>query len=271
MIVLANNTGDVKPVDNYHTLQSLIALTDLTDTIEISPANNFQFTTAEKIIANDDNLIVKAAKTLSEMTGKELNIAIHLTKNIPIGAGLGGASTDAATTIKGLIKYWDIEEPQNIQHLLSSLGADVPACYQEKSCYVEGYGEIIHQIKNIPSCHALIVYPNIFCSTANIFKNYPADYSQKIDLPSSFATQQDLYTFLKTQQNDLTESARSLHPEISDALKIILKQEDCDIARMSGSGSSCFGLFENKEQSISAAEKIQKERPDWFVRPIILH
>lgn len=259
-----------KTKNNYHSVQSLIAFTDLVDTIEINQANTFAFTTDHEALT-ENNLVVQAAEKLARLLKRPLDLSIHLTKKIPVGAGLGGGSADAAATIKGLLHYWNKKIPADqLNTLLSSLGADVPACYQKHACYAQGFGEVITPLDLMPPCPAVLIYPNIFCSTAEIFKNYSADYSQKIDLPSGFATQKDLYTFLKTQQNDLTESACSLHPEISDALKIMSKQEGCDIARMSGSGSSCFGLFNTAEQSQKAAEKIQKEKPDWFIRPVTL-
>lgn len=262
-----------KTENGYHSLQSLIAFTDLVDSIEITPSDNFQFTTnsQDQELTGNDNLVVRAAKTLSEAVNKDLNVAIHLTKNIPVGAGLGGGSSDAATTIKALIEYWDIREPENLQKLLNHLGADVPACYEQSACYVEGYGEIIHPIDNIPRCDALLIYPNIFCSTADIFKNYSDEYSKEIGLLAKFKDQDHLYDFLNAQQNDLTKTASNLYPDIKKVLQTISSQTGCAVARMSGSGSSCFGLFENKEQSIAAANEIQKERPDWFVRPVTLY
>jgi len=262
-----------KTDNNYHTLQSLIAFTDLTDTIEITPADNFEFrvTSKHSDIENDQNLVVQAAKKLSSLTGKKLNLKIHLEKNIPIGAGLGGGSADAAATIKGLLKYWGLKEPDTTHKLLVSLGADVPVCYEDNARYIEGYGEIIHPLDNMPSCSGIIVYPNILCSTGEIFQTYSTKCSKEISLMKEFENLEDLYSFLQDQRNDLTETACGLHPQIQNVLDDISRQEGCEISRMSGSGSSCFGLFKTKQQSTKAAEIIQKERPDWFVRPVTLY
>ena len=255
--------------DGYHLLHSLTCFADFGDLITIAPADNFKFTQDSEfkvLPENDDNLIVKTAHKMAEIFNKPLNCHLHLVKDIPIGAGLGGGSSDVAATVKALIAFWSIT-PSNdqLQPFLLSIGADVPACYYAQPCVFEGIGEIITPITDMPKIYAVLVYPNKFCSTADVFKNYNDEFSIAPNKPN------DIWQYIKDQKNDLTQSAIQNITEIRDVLSILENTNNCLINRMSGSGSCCFGIFETEEQAKQAAEKIQKERPNWWVRPIILN
>ncbi len=263
-----------KREDNHHLLQSLVTFADFGDDIKITPAHNFSFSTSgktENLSDNSDNLVVKAANLLAKELNKPLAVDIHLSKNTPIGAGLGGGSADAAATIKGLLTYWDKDLPnKTIENILLNLGADVPACYKSKPCLIEGIGEIITPLTYLPKIPAVLIYPNEFCSTADVFKNHTQSFSNSIKIPNKFSDQKGFYGFLRQQKNDLTEPACQKFSIIENALKIIQKQKGCQISRMSGSGSACFGLFETSQKSENAAKTIQKEKPDWWVWPALL-
>lgn len=263
-----------KKQDGYHLLQSLITFANFGDKIEITPADKFSFSTTgktEHLSSNEDNLVVRAARSLAKELNIPLKLSIHLSKETPIGAGLGGGSADAAATIKGLLAYWNKEpSSQVIENILLELGADVPVCYQGGNCFVEKVGEIITPLSSLPKLPAVLVYPNEFCSTADIFENYNQPYSSPINLPDNFSNQNEFYDFLKQQKNDLTDSACQKIPAIKNILSALQEQEGCAIARMSGSGSACFSLFETTEQSKEAAKIIQKEKPDWWVWPVLL-
>lgn len=136
---------------------------------------------------------------------------------------------------------------------------------------MEGIGEIITPLTApLPNIPALLIYPNQFCSTVDIFNSYDTPFSAPIKLPQSFADTNNLCAFLKEQRNDLTTAACQNTPVIKNVLESLQNQTGCQIARMSGSGSACFGIFQTENESKQAAEKIQKERPDWWVRPIII-
>lgn len=260
--------------DGYHHLQSLITFADFGDSIDIIPADNFSFSISGKTehISNDgDNLVIKAAKRLSEELNTPLDMALHLSKKTPIGAGLGGGSADAAATIKGLLTYWNKTLPkERLEYILLGLGADVPVCYKNKSCFVEGVGEIITPLPNLPKLHAVLVYPNKCCSTAEIFKNHDLSFSKKIDIPKNFSDKKYFYEFLNQQTNDLTNSACQKISEIKDILNQLQQQDGCIIARMSGSGSTCFGIFDTAEKSKKATKIIQQENSNWWVRSALL-
>lgn len=262
-----NVTG--KRDDGYHLLHSLTCFSDFGDDITLTPHNEFKFTVGSEIgevPINYDNLVVKTAHLLARHYNKPLNCHIHLTKSIPMGAGLGGGSADAAATAKALLQFWDITaDVPEINALLLTLGADIPVCYYAKPCIFEGIGEIITPLNNTPNFHAVLVYPSVSSSTPEIFKNYHQAYSK-----TPVLKEDDYLNFTKNNNNDLTEAAIKITPAIKELLEKLLKTEECLTSKMSGSGSCCFGLYPSEKASQLAAEKIQKERPNWWVRPVIL-
>ena len=260
--------------NGYHALQSLIAFTkNFGDVITITPANEFSFSfdsTADHLPTDDNNLVICAANLLASTLGKDLNCAIHLSKHIPIGAGLGGGSSDAATTIKGLLKFWEVDniDQKQLDNILLQLGADVPSCYHAQPCYFEGIGEIITPLDNFSSCSAVLVYPNQHCSTQDIFKNFNEEFSKPISLPANFTNRKDMIEFLHHQKNDLTFAAIKNIPEISDVLQAIEMQKNCFVSRMSGSGSACFGLFPTDEDARHAVKSITQKHPNWWIQQV---
>lgn len=262
--------------DGYHNLQSLVSFANYGDIITIKPASTFSFTItgdfqSELPKNNADNLILKAAHKISLALGKNLNIAITLDKKIPIGAGLGGGSADAAATIKALLGFWDATLPQGtLNDILLSLGADVPVCYQEITSYMEGIGDIITPLPSSPKIPALLIYPNEFCSTPDVFNSYMKPFTAPLELPQDLSDTEKFIMFIQGQRNDLTSAACRKTPAIRDILGAIQAQSGCQVARMSGSGSACFGLFDTEENSKKAATTIQKERPNWWVRPTLI-
>lgn len=260
--------------DGFHLLQSLTSFANFGDEITISPSNEFKFSfdsTTENFPTDESNLIVCTANLLGSTLNKNLNCHIHLKKNIPIGAGLGGGSSDAAATIRGLFEFWNTTLPQNeLDNILLDLGADVPACYHGKACYFEGIGEIITPAQSLPPLHALLIYPNKHCATKDIFKKYNSDFSKEIVLPQHFENKKNVTEFLSKQKNDLTEAAIQNIPDIKNILDALDKQQDCQLSRMSGSGSACFGIFDTKEQVQKTANTIKKENPDWWIQPVMI-
>ncbi len=261
--------------NGYHDLQSLVTFADFGDQITITPAEEFMFSfdsTSDNFPIDENNIIICAANLLGELLHKDLNCHIHLTKNIPIGAGLGGGSSDAAATIEGLSKFWNADILQDqLDKILIELGADVPACFYKKACYFEGIGEIIKPISALPTLHAVIIYPNKHCSTKEIFESYVPEFSENILLlPEKFETEQDFLDFLHLQKNDLTNAAIEKIPDIKDIIDTLEKDNDCLLTRMSGSGSACFGLFDNRESAHDTAHKIKHKNPEWWVQATAL-
>jgi len=257
--------------DGYHLLESLVGFTDVADEITISPSSKFQVSfdgPFSELLDKHDNLIISAAEIIAEYAGKSLDmIDLHLTKNIPLGAGLGGGSADAAATVRGLIDYWNLEIKENdLQALLLKLGADVPVCYAGSSSIMRGIGEDIQEIEIPNNIPVLLIHPGASNSTVQIFKNYNKKFSQEIKITQNDFLDKDAVTsFLQKQENDLTDSAIETTPIIQNILGILSEQKGCALSRMSGSGSCCFGVFDTIEQAKNAKKNIAHHYPDWWV------
>lgn len=259
--------------DGYHLLQSLMMFANTDDILSFESYPEFLLDINgpfSKGLSSSENLVAKAALGFCNFIGRKPEVKITLQKDIPVGAGLGGGSSDAAATIKGLIKLWDLDiERTALDNLLINLGADVPACFYTKSCIAEGIGDIIKP-RATPALHAVLVYPDAPCATAPIFKNYSQQFSDNILVPEKFENQKSFINFLNHQKNDLTFSACALYPTVQDCLKIIKEQNNALLVRMSGSGSTCFGIFGNENEAISASQKISNAHPNWWVKAVTL-
>lgn len=263
--------------DGFHLLDSLVTFADkIADTITITAGKRFSFTISgpfEEEFSGEDlredkhskNLIVKAAYMFQRLTGVDLNINIHLEKNIPMGAGIGGGSADAAATVKALEKFYGTPLPRKNEMLLN-LGADVPVCYHGKTCRFEGIGEDISEVPPFPSFHMLLVWPNEKSPTKGVFKAYHGRFSREANMPDDYSDIRDFIGFIKNTRNDLSEASRSLYPVIEKAEEILWNQPKCFLARMSGSGTSVFGLFEKEEDCRAAKEAVTAKYPDWWVQ-----
>ena len=267
--------------DGYHELDSLVSFADFGDQIRIRPANEFSFSIdgpfARSFTADEKNtsiesknLAVRAAHLIADETGHDLNIELKLTKNIPLASGLGGGSADAAAVIWGLLEFWDIKdnEIKDLNDLLLSLGADVPACYSCRTLQMQGIGENIKAIDTLPDMPALLINPMKRTNTSEVFSLFKSELKPS---SPSLSADKDIIEHLKETDNDLTQAAIKLSPEIKSVLDTLERQEDCILARMSGSGASCFGLFSDPYMPIDAATEITREHPEWWVRPVTLN
>ncbi|MEK6734725.1 MAG: 4-(cytidine 5'-diphospho)-2-C-methyl-D-erythritol kinase [Pseudomonadota bacterium] len=251
-----------KREDSYHLIDSLMVFAkDIYDEIEIIPSNeNFTKIVAGEfghfLLEEKNNLIDKVLNKFSNAKKYQCN----LTKNIPIGAGLGGGSSDAATVARYLNQNISNEE-------LARIGADVPICYLSKASYCEGIGEIISPLNQKPNLHLVLVNPKKILLTQDVF-----NLNKKIDIPYiekkpiGFKNTETFIDFLLDKDNVLTESAIDILPEIKDILELLLLQKDCLIARMSGSGPTCFGIFKNKNLAVEAESIIKKTHPNYWVK-----
>ncbi len=265
--------------DNYHTLDSLVAFADAGDRIRIKPARTFSFAvdgpfarafTAGELDASENsvNIVVRAAYSLAGFLQREPAIDIRLTKNLPLAAGLGGGSSDAAALIWALLELWDIapRAVPGLNDLLLSLGADVPVCMECMPARVGGIGENLKFIEGLDEMPVLLVNPGKPCPTGKVFARV-REYGD----PAPEFTGGDLIEYLKAQRNDLTEAAITVVPEIAEISELIGEQQGCLLSRMSGSGATCFGLFADEMSALDAAEKILKAHPNWWVRAGMLN
>jgi len=263
--------------DGYHLLDSLFVFTKFGDLLSISPSNELTLTIdgpfSETIKTDTQkNLIFRAALVLKKTFSINAGAKIHLTKNIPIGSGLGGGSSDAATILKTLNTFWNIHTTQAVLADLGlTLGADIPACIYQKPSLVSGIGEIIKPIHSFNvTMPVLLVKPSIALQTPDIYKNYAAS-KLPFQNPVSYPVYKDalnLIEFLKTStDNDLQTVSTKLHPDIQKLIDFLKMRPGCILARMSGSGSACFAIFKDAPTLSEAASEIKKTDSNYWIQP----
>lgn len=264
--------------DGYHDLDSLAVFADIGDKIHLEPANNFQllingpyanaFSAQEREPSlTSQNLVTRAVRALAEHTGNKPNIRITLTKNLPLASGLGGGSADAAAIIWGLMGVWDIPLSTNfLPDLMRNIGADIPACLRCAPVRMRGRGDILEHIQDLPEIPVVLINPGKRCPTADVFDRFTGPMRGEIKYPSDITDATVFLEFLKAQDNDLTPAAYTIAPEIDAVIKTLCASKGCDLARMSGSGASVFGLFTNKDDALAATEAITLAQPHWWVR-----
>ncbi|MDH3228999.1 MAG: 4-(cytidine 5'-diphospho)-2-C-methyl-D-erythritol kinase [Alphaproteobacteria bacterium] len=253
--------------DGYHLLDSLIAFTGLADSVELGPGRDFEITIdgpfADAAGPPDDNLALRAARALARAAGVDAGARIRLTKQIPAAAGLGGGSADAAAVLAGFMRLWDV--PDGVVDLAAiglRLGADVPACLAGRPVFVGGIGEEIADAPRLPAAGVLLVNPGVAVSTSSVFAGRRGGFSAVARFASAPSSTADLAAILDARSNDLTEASCRLVPVLEDVLSAIRAAPGCRLARMSGSGATCFGLFDDEAAALAALPAVR--RGDWW-------
>lgn len=260
-------------LNGYHEIDSLVCFADIGDVIRISrpKTQGFSFNIEGRFSKNLDsnlqnNLVIRAAYLLANAAGKTLDCSITLTKNLPVASGIGGGSSDAAATIFGLQKFWGLDsDAPYITPILQNLGADVPVCMACSPSIMRGIGENIFPAPAMPEIPIVLVNPLKTCPTAQVFSRFNSPFKKDISIPAKLHRHDDLISFLQKQDNDLTMPAQQIIPEISNILAALSLQNGCSLARLSGSGATCFGLFKHESDAKNAAKNIIEENPDWWV------
>ncbi|RED51266.1 4-(cytidine 5'-diphospho)-2-C-methyl-D-erythritol kinase [Aestuariispira insulae] len=258
--------------DGYHLLDSLVVFTEFGDRVTVSPAPDLTLSVggpfAAAIPNGGDNLVLRAARALQQAAGVTAGAAIHLEKFIPVAAGVGGGSADAAAVLKTLMRLWELTlEQGRLEALALALGADVPVCLESRSAYMGGIGEDLTAAPDIPKLGILLANPGIGLSTPAVFKARTSSFSDNARLtPGELATRTDFINALSTRNNDLSEPAVSLVPEVGDLLVALGRTDHCLLARMSGSGATCFALYEDQAAAEKAAESLGNAWPDLWLQ-----
>lgn len=268
------HVGDTRP-DGYHAIQSLVAFANVGDEIAIEEADNLSLMLAGPFadaLKNEvDNIVMRAARALALRAGVPANAKITLTKNLPVASGIGGGSTDAAAALRGLCKLWRVNVTgADLQAIAISLGADVPVCLNGRPCWVEGIGERLTVVPIFPALYAVLVNPHIAVSTAQAFGTLGTASGTELQHPATFADAMTLIGFLETVRNDLEEPAVKLAPEICDVMAAFCEDEATLLARMSGSGATCFALCGSQNAARELAAKLAKDHPNWWVKAVRL-
>ena len=265
-----------KSDDGYHLLESLVAFADCGDQVSVAPSNELRLTIdgpfSGDLSTNSDNLVIKAAQLLAKFAGIAANADIILTKELPVASGIGGGSADAAATLYALSELWGVSaSARDLLGLAEKLGADVPVCLKGFTSIVTGVGEkIIHGIK-LPKLWAVLVNPNKSVSTAEVFAKYQEEFSITQPFKEKPQSAKELANILSDYRNDLTSAAIRVAPIIQEVLKAVERTEGQLLTRLSGSGATCFALFETKIAANAAARELQAQHPQWWIKTISLH
>lgn len=259
--------------DGYHELDMLVAFADTGDTVILAPSDQDRFDIdgpmAGGIQADADNLVLRALRGFRETTGCTAPLAIRLTKRLPVASGIGGGSADAAAMLRGLSRLygWTTEDPA-IVAVARSLGADVPMCLASLPARVTGIGERIAPTTGRLAFGLLLVNPRVGVSTPAVFKALERRDNPSLPPLPTLNTVTDLTAYLvgKTR-NDLERPAKAMAPVIVDALADIASLPGVRLARMSGSGATCFGLLDDQPAAETAAAIIADKHPDWWIQP----
>lgn len=255
--------------DGYHLLDSLVVFADLADRLDLEPADGLSIA-VEGPFARDagpdlDNLVLRAASALAQRAGTAAGARIRLVKNIPAAAGLGGGSADAAATLEGLARLWKIDRRRiDLASIAITLGADVPVCLLGKPAFVGGIGERLDPAPPLPEAGLLLVNPRVQLATARVFAQRRGGFSPPGRFAGALESVAALAEILADRTNDLTESAVSLAPVVADVLAAIERLPGCRLARMTGSGATCFGLFDDPPAAAEAAPALAG-RNGWWV------
>jgi 4-diphosphocytidyl-2-C-methyl-D-erythritol kinase len=265
-----------KRADGYHELESLVAFADVGDDLDFENADETSLTVdgpfAAALAGETDNIILRAAAGAAMLAGHDVPKHITLTKNLPVASGIGGGSSDAAATLRAFLLEWPGENVKlsDFVELAKTLGADVPVCFFGHSAWMYGIGDGIERT-DLPELHAVLINPGVAVSTRDVFAALrDKSGTDIIDWPQEFADADAVIDFLKIVRNDLEAPALAIAPVIGDVLAALRDADDIKLARMSGSGATCFGLFGSAGAARAFAEKTVGLQTSWWVRAVRL-
>ena len=261
--------------NGYHELDSLVAFAEIGDTVRAAPAPDGTVTLAldgpfatalAKAGPDDGNLVLRAARALAALTGTARGARLGLTKVLPIASGIGGGSTDAAATLQALCTLWTVAPaPAALQTCALALGADVPVCLDARACRMEGIGETLTPLAALPAAPLVLVNPGLPLDTGAVFRARAGAFSPPLERVPTRLSIADLAALVHGGGNDLEAPARRLLPVIGDVLDALGARPGCLAAAMSGSGATCFGLFETAEAAALAAGYLGAAQPGWWI------
>lgn len=266
-----------KRPDGYHLLDSLVVFAGAGDSLQYQPGAeplHLELTgrfgqTLGADAAGPDNLVMKAAAALRSVSGSSAHVQggrLVLTKELPVASGIGGGSADAAAAIRLLARAWQVDVPVGtLMHLAEKLGADVPVCVASQTARMEGIGEHLSAAPHLPACGMVLVNCGQAVSTPDVFRKRDSAFRERAILPAEWKSAQDMANDLARLGNCLEAPACEVCPPVRTVLSALAGQEDCLLARMSGSGATCFALFPSAEDARKAAHALGADHPSWWV------
>jgi 4-diphosphocytidyl-2-C-methyl-D-erythritol kinase len=259
--------------DGFHTLDSLIAFAAPFDRVSVAEASALSLEVSGPFASalqnvSEPNLVETAACRLAALAGIDPHAQIALDKQLPVAAGIGGGSSDAAAALRALATLWNLApDPAELSALAISLGADVPMCLHGETCFAGGIGEVIEPAPVLPKCALVLVNPGVSLATPDVFRARSGDFSAPARFDNAARDAQDLAELLGARRNDLEAPAMALAPVIGDVLQALEGLPGCRLARMSGSGATCFALFDDESQAVQGVDKLCAERSGWWITP----
>lgn len=248
--------------DGYHLLDSLVVFLDLGDTLAVEPGPALELAVTGPMAAGLDagpgNLVLRAARALAERAGVVAGARLTLEKHLPVAAGIGGGSADAAAALRLLDRFWGTGlPPADLAALAGPLGADVPVCLAGRPARMLGVGDRLEPVPGLPALDLVLANPRRPLATAAVF--------QALELAPGAARPPGAARDLAGSRNDLEAPARRLMPEIGALLAALAAEPGCGLARMSGSGPTCFGLFPDAAAARAAAARLAGRHPGWWL------
>lgn len=258
--------------DGYHLLESLVVFPAVGDKIQIIPSDRITLEISGPFAAAlegpaGDNLAIKAARAFLDTSRSGASgVKITLEKNLPVASGIGGGSADAAAVLRLLAAHYpNTVDEQTLLRLALSLGADVPVCLASRPAIMTGIGEDLASAPGLPAAGLVLINPGQSVSTPSVFKALKSVENPPLPaLPAQFDTLTDLVSYMRGARNDLEAAASDLCPGVTQVLQALNRDPDIAIARMSGSGATCFGLCETRALDAVTA-RLTAAHPDWWI------
>lgn len=257
--------------DGYHEIDSLVVFTTIGDRLHVEPADRLSLRVegpfAGDLAVGPDNLVLRAAEALAAVGGCAPVARLLLDKQLPVAAGLGGGSADAAATLRLLDRFWGLNlGAAALERLAQGLGADVSACVRSRPVRMTGVGERLEPLRRIAEMPLLLAHPGVAMPTGEVFRAMRTPPASRRQEPlRRLGTLGSLTDLLRRSRNDLQPLAWRLQPVILELLAEIAGETGCLLARMSGSGATCFGLFASAEERLAAVGWLRSRHPDWWV------
>ena len=254
--------------DGYHLLDSLVVFAGVGDALRAEPADTLALRVegpfGAALAHAADNLVLRAARLLAEAGGVAARARLTLDKRLPVASGIGGGSADAAAALRLLCRLWRLDPPPaELAAIALRLGADVPVCLAGRPARMGGVGEVLAEVPALPECGLMLVNPGVAVETRAVFRARAAGFSAPLSLPPAWPDAAALADTLAACGNDLEAPAIALAPVIADVLAALRAEKKCLLARMSGSGATCFALFPDPAGAEQAAAWLA--RPGWWV------
>ena len=265
--------------DGYHEIESLVAFADFGDRLSFARGGKLTLTvggpSAAEAGEGDDNLVLKAARALAALSPDVVLGGFRLDKRLPVAAGLGGGSSDAGAALRLIARANRLaHDDPRLYAAARATGADVPICLDPRARIMRGIGEVLSAPLPLPPLLAVLVNPGVALATRAVFAGWTPAAAHGVavdfDVVAKLKSREQFLQFLNTQANDLQEPAVALRPVVAEVLAALRGLPGCRLARMSGSGATCFALFANAAAARAAAEALRGKYPNWWVRAAVL-